>query len=554
MKRILTLDLIRGSCIMLMVAAHTFSAIFDRSMIGAERSSELVMLDVVFLIVLAYLSGFTGLFLMVSIISHTISMREQLKNGSELKHVIMRQIVGGLILLIFAFLVESTLGHHGFIGRMAYFDPGGPMTFAEAVYSNLPRIFYRGFHFMTLHTIAWSIIICTLLQWLLYRKGGLDKDGRNVKVLLVSGIFVLLLTPLAWGLANSIVPGYPLAEYPGTDRMVQYPLEGVTTSGEMVVLFFLGPLAGQTEPLFPFLFYAFIGCIIGIYLSMDRPPDKFFRRGLWTGIALSAIGLVGVILYWTFGLDSWENLKDNAFLIMKMRSWVPIVLFTAGGQVLVLFGLLRLIEERGIARSLSVKLRPVRRFAVASLTVYTLQYFDSPLRFLLSQIPGVTVFGAKDGLTTTIVVMALVVIYWHVILLLWSSFGFIGSVEWLLSIVQRSIGRTSYSRNDKRKWYRIERLGVLDSSFKLEWAKYLKGRRGDGRNIARDERLALRLSIAGLFFLPLSVISFLITKDLLKRKVGGKVTSLALNISRVGLLLGSAIILVLATTKNKIVP
>ncbi|MDG6225003.1 MAG: hypothetical protein QCI82_05765 [Candidatus Thermoplasmatota archaeon] len=553
MKRILTIDLVRGLCIMLMVCAHTFSAVFDRSFISSERSGDLMMIDVMFLLGLAYLSGFTGLFLMISIISHILSSRGQLKKGRDLNKVIIRQIVGGILLLVFAFAIESTLGHHGFIGRVAYFDPSGDASFLDVVQRYAPRIFFRGFHFMTLHTIAWSIIICSLVQWSLYRKGGFRMDRRNVKVFVLLALLVLALTPLAWELADLVVPGYPLATYPGSDRMVQYPLEGVTGPLQMVVLFFLGPLAGQTEPLFPFLFFAFIGCAIGTMLSMDRPPVTMAKKGIFAGLALTVTGLLGLVGFWYMGLDSWTNLKDNTYLIMEMNAWLPLMIFTVGGQIALIFLMLRLIEYRGASKVFARTLTPVRRFAIASLTVYTFQYFDSPLRFVLSLIPGVTVFGSKDGFTTTLVVTALIVIYWDLILRLWSRIGFIGSVEWLFSVLQKAL-MGGYRPGAKReKWYIIERLKVLEEG-EVEWVDLREGPANSKINIERDSKLAYKLSLAGLIFMPLSLIAFGLAWSQRRNERTGRMTEKAYNLSRIGILLGTVLLLVMATTKNFIVP
>ena len=127
-------------------------------------------------------------------------------------------------------------------------------------------------------------------------------------------------------------------------------------------------------------------------------------------------------------------------------------------------------------------------------------------------------------------------------------------MEWFLAIIQRAIGRTSYSKNETRKWFRVQRLEILDDGRMVEWADFMKGRMWDSTYVLREELLALRLAVAGLFFLPFSVISFLISKGLIKRKVTSDRATLALNLSRVGLITGIVLVLVLATTKNKIVP
>ncbi|MGA1792605.1 MAG: hypothetical protein ACMUHM_01505, partial [Thermoplasmatota archaeon] len=304
MKRVATLDFIRGLCIMGMAALHVFGRVYDSSWLGTDQMSDKSLLHITGLLSLAYFGGMAGLFLMVSATAHTLSIQGQLRKGKKLEGVIARQMAVGIVLLVFAFLAESTIGHHGFLGRMAYYDVSTGTSLMESVSANSARVLYRGFHFMTLHTIAWCIIINSAIQYFLYRKGGIEKVARNVKVYVGLSVLTILLTPLMWWFAGRVVPGYPFATYPGTDLMVQYPLAGQSGVLDYVKLFFLGPLAGQTEPLFPFMFISFIGAMAGIYLSMDRPPRYFPHIGMKVGGIMFLIGIVGIAFMWLTGLDS----------------------------------------------------------------------------------------------------------------------------------------------------------------------------------------------------------------------------------------------------------
>ena len=557
MKRIVTLDVIRGSCIIVMVAVHVFAAIFDKSWVGTDEMSSKTLLDILFLLFVAYLGGMTGLFLMVSTIAHTITIREQLKEGRNLTEVMVRQLISGIMLLVFAFLVESTIGYHGFMGRMANYDPFGTQDFVSVLSNNLERIYYRGFHFMTLHTIAWSIIINTFVQWCLYKRSGISKLRRDTRIYVVLIVAVILLTPFAWKFAGMVVHGYPFETYPGSDRMVQYPLEGTSSPLDLLVLFFLGPLAGQTEPLFPFLFIAFIGAIIGMHLSRDRLPQDLCKKGISMGAYLILVGFFGLQLMWYLGLDSWTNLSRNAFSIQLLGAWMPMMLLTLGGQLVIVFLMLRLVEFRGITKGFAKWTKMIRMFGAVSLTIYTFHYLDALPRFLLDFVPGVDVFGSRDGLITTLMVMFIILIMWGLLLHYWAKIYFVLSVEWGFSKVLGAISRLMShgphkGTRDKERWYHVPKLDLFSRKEKVQWIEFVrdepKGRRG-----RRDIGLSLALSIAGLFFLPFAVISYFISRDRMKKGWGDRRSRYALLLSKIGILVGVIKLLILSIAQNVVI-
>ncbi|MDG6224901.1 MAG: hypothetical protein QCI82_05240 [Candidatus Thermoplasmatota archaeon] len=553
MRRILTLDLIRGSSIIFMIGAHMFRDLYDSSWVGTELAHSKSLLEVMFLFFMTYLGGFAGLFIMVSITSHTLSIQGQLGKGAELRSVMVRQLVGGFILLAFAFLVESTIGQYGFLGRMAYFDPAGPLTFGEAVGSNLSRIYYRGFHFMTLHVIAWSIILNTIIQWILYRNGGVHRIRRNVIIYGVLIIVTLMLTPLMWELAGTLVPGYPFATYPGSFRRVQYPMEGVTTPFQMVLLFFMGPLAGQTEPLFPFFIFSLIGAIIGIYLGMDRPPRAFCAKGLMIGSILIVTGIIGTFLFWRLGSDTWSDLMENTFIIMKMNGWLCLIMLVCGGMLILFFGALRLIEYRGVSYEIANRFSFVRRFAAASLTVYTFQYLDAIPRLLLSRLPWITVGSKGTGLFTTLFAILLVVVLWDLVLRVWAKMGFAGSVEWSLTLIQGMFARKDTRKVTGRRWYEVPKLDLLKKDPGIEWIQYIENERGSERNVIKESTLARDLSLLGIIFFPISFLALCISLPLMKKghRNGSLVFSIAL--SKIGIALGAVELIILSYIDNPIV-
>ncbi|HHD15925.1 MAG TPA: hypothetical protein ENK47_04390 [Euryarchaeota archaeon] len=549
MKRYASLDIVRGLCIIGMVSLHAFRRIYDASWVGTEDLGGNSLLHILFLLGLAYAGGMAGLFLMVSTISHTISLRNNLRKGKDINSLIMRQLAGGFLLLLFAFIVESTLGQHGFLGTMAYVDPFSTPDYWNVLDENSARILYRGFHFMTLHTIAWSVIVNSIIQWFLFRKGGADRNGRNVAVYVFLAVAVILLTPVMWSLADMVIPGYPFATYPGTDRLVQYPLEGVSGLPDYMKLFILGPLAGQTEPLFPFLFISFIGAVFGIYLSTEHPPRYLPHKGMKFGGAMFLIGVLGLGLMWYSGLDSFQNLVDHTYEILRLPIWLPLLFLTTGGQIVFLMMFLRIVEYRGVAASIVSRTAMIRRFSVVSLTVFTFQYMDAIPTYLLSLIPGINVYSGKEELFWSVIAVLLIILTWHLILKLWERADFRGSAEWVMMLVRNGLPVLfSGVRSCRGNWFDASVLGRLSRNEDIEWIDLTPEKlRGPDRE--RDSRLALWISALSLVIFPLVPLALYLARRAREREGSNRFNDLSLRLSRLGIGLGALIAFSLSQTK-----
>ncbi|MBN1389381.1 MAG: hypothetical protein JXA22_01940 [Candidatus Thermoplasmatota archaeon] len=539
-KRVATLDFVRGLCIMGMVTLHVFGRVYDSSWIGTDQMSNKSLLHITGLLTLAYMGGMAGLFLMVSATSHTLSIHGQLGKGKKLESVMIKQIAAGILLLLFAFLAESTIGHHGFLGRMAYCDVSSGASLVEAVSANSDRILYRGFHFMTLHTIAWCIIINSVIQYVLYRNGGVGKVARNVKAYIGLSAMAVLLTPIMWWMAGQIVPGYPFATYPQTDLMVQYPLAGESGVLDHVKLFFLGPLAGQTEPLFPFLFISFIGAIIGIYLSMDRPPRLLPHKGMMIGGIMFLLGVSGIAFMWLTGADSVQNLIENTYQVLRLRIWFPLLLLTTGGQLVFLMMTIRLVEYRGIGAAFASMTTFFRRFGAVSLTIYTFQYLDTVPLNLISLFPGVNVVSGREGLFWAVLAVVGSLLTWHFVLLLWEKKEFKGSAEWAFAVTLAQFTGI-FKRKDRTsrlKWYEVPRLTLTRADIDVEWLGVVPTN-PRGLDRFRDSILSMYLAFIGLVILPLSILAHSVAKRARETEGENRFNALSLKVSRWGLAWGS---------------
>ena len=65
-----------------------------------------------------------------------------------------------------------------------------------------------------------------------------------------------------------------------------------------------------------------------------------------------------------------------------------------------------------------------------------------------------------------------------------------------------------------------------------------------------DSKLSYRLSIAGLLFLPLAVLSYFLSRDLIVKGHDNRFSRLSFRVSRFGIGLGIFKLLMLAITRN----
>ncbi len=112
MRRFASIDFLRGIAIFLMLFLHTILHVLDIDGL-LDQINDIPMINIVALIILPFLGGLAGFFLMVSAIGNMISMYRHLQAGRNIKDLAIRQIMGGVLLLIFAMISESMLSIHG---------------------------------------------------------------------------------------------------------------------------------------------------------------------------------------------------------------------------------------------------------------------------------------------------------------------------------------------------------------------------------------------------------------------------------------------------------
>jgi hypothetical protein len=225
------------------------------------------------------------------------------------------------------------------------------------------------------------------------------------------------------------VPEAPPGEFKLGEH-VHWPSVHVQRANASVKAWFFTALAGDLEPLFPYLATSFVGSIIGLALA-----DREEHRRLLTIGACAAIG--SIVTGALFALN-------GAFTPGNNRPQLGNYLLTLGGQVGAVMLLFWLIELRGDpARFADRRLvRPLRLWGMVSLSIFTLEIVQLPIRWVLGSLASLVIgepinlmehgyFGyGQEGLAFLVAIA--VVLCFHLLIRLWSRADFRYGFEWAI--------------------------------------------------------------------------------------------------------------------------
>ncbi|MHA1734124.1 MAG: hypothetical protein ACTSU5_19450 [Promethearchaeota archaeon] len=532
MRRFASIDFLRGLAIFLMIFLHVIMFTLDYSIV--DSINTLPLINIVAFVVLPFMGGLAGFFLLVSAMGNMVSMQRFLQAGKPVKDLAVRQVMGGVLLLVFAVLTEAWIGYHGALGDAIRLNPNAAET-----------IYWRGHHMETIHTIAWCIILNGIVQAILSREGRW-KDTKNVvKVYVLLAVVVVALTVPMWMLASAIVPGYPYATYASmglanSDRIVQYPLEGVTNFWQYIGLFFLAAVAGHPEPVFPYLAISFVGSIIGIYMSKEREevPRDFPRNMIGIGFAMFIVGVVGslVTLVAVMNVHGMDQMLTTYLRIWDHRAYAPdgpgktwwfgwLFQFLAlnGAGICMSMLVIRLVEFRGKGEQFAEKTKFVRRFGFVAFTVYNYQflYFFPIMQLNLALGREPYALFSWSGILPLVAISLLLI---HGVLVLWEKVKYVGSLEWCigtLAAVLIPARKVKAEGGEKPKWWQLGQLDVEGAFYKPEWLNIVEASEVEHDQL-KESKLSWKLSLAGLLTLvpllgicmiPVAFIAFRIARD-----------------------------------------
>ncbi len=521
MKRYPSIDFLRGFAIFLMVVIHTFMRWFDRNaFIDKIGTGEAPLSLLLLMIILLFFGSFAGLFLMVSAIGNMISMFKGLQKGQDVKTLVMKQVIGGILLLVFAYLAEGIIGYKGAIGDVLIGSPQGGWDL----------IFHRGYHMETIHAVAWCVILNGIVQGLLSMNGGWKKIDRNIKIYAILAIIVVVVTQFVWWGFDLIVSDGDFSH--GTDPATGLPWQRgnwlLLDPFTNILRIFWQPWAGEVEPLFPFLAVSFIGSMIGLYLmKREQEPEnkgtKTLKIGMTIGFIMSIAGLIGVIIgILTIAGDPFDNILGILIVAYDVTAiegnfgflWVSYFIMITGAQIGLVLLIFRLVEFRGRAEPFAKKTLFFRRFGFVAFSIYTFQFIDIIVVYLFCLLPGFPAYGNYIFNEVQIwFVLVGILILWYVILSLWEKVNYAFGMEWTIAkLSEVLIPSKRIVTEGKLPWWKTRRLDPQASLHNAEWIEIISTS-DINHEILKESKFAFKIALCGFIFPPCFPLSISLAKS-----------------------------------------
>ncbi|MHA1116210.1 MAG: heparan-alpha-glucosaminide N-acetyltransferase domain-containing protein [Candidatus Heimdallarchaeaceae archaeon] len=458
MKRIASLDFQRGLAIFMMVILHEIQHMYDIS--WATNIDQLLQkspLIIASVFLIAFLSGWAGYFLLISAIVNVLAMTKKAAKGYDPNKILAKQILTGVGLLIVGAITEGLL-YYGYIGTSI--RSKGTTPWAIHTVQDFWLRFGRAFFTMeTLQAIGWCMIINGIIHYFLIKNKGYLKIKRNVLIYAGLAFAILALSYPLWRLIDPLYPKWP-------DEVTARSYHNFKTYIFVV-------LAGDLEPLFPFLSVSFIGSIIGILLAKPKPSKKLPQ---YLGIASFGFAILGGILL-VIGeitkdplvrFDFTWNRPNLSYFMFLLFAWIGVVAL-----------LLNYVEFKGNPEKFANRkfVRTMRLWGTVALTVFSLQIFSLLPRWLFSFLVDDDLVRDKlpyEKAGYALLVALFVTYCYHLLIVTWSKKNFKYSFEWFI-IRLASLGTKEVSNRldvdtimNKTYWISFKEPIVIDEKEKIE--------------------------------------------------------------------------------------
>ncbi|MHA1198442.1 MAG: heparan-alpha-glucosaminide N-acetyltransferase domain-containing protein [Candidatus Heimdallarchaeaceae archaeon] len=562
-KRFSSLDFLRGLAIILMIILHQISDLLDIDTLVGDLNN-VPLINMVLLLLLPFIGGLAGLFLLTSAISNMISMQKNTLRGRSVLSIAIKQIIGGIVLLVFAMITEAITGYHGMFGQFLH----NPTT---RNFINWNIVATRWAYFETIHTIAWCVIITGIVQGLLSINEGWKKPRRQMAIYAILAVIVLVCTKFIWdGLWTGY--GYPWLNFSDGSSMWQ-PDVRTAGFGAVLVGIFVNPLASPWEPIFPYLAVSFIGSIIGIALTQPKKAlfKGFTKTVLLVGLVMFIGGAVGSVTELINVMSAIDGAGGDGFgeainfyrLVGGHRFWTPDApqtyapyisnfawlwqfLFTNGFSIMLVMITIYLVEFRGRGSHFAKKTRYVRRYGIIAFTNYNNQWlYWLPPAF----IPLIFGLNSYDRMLWggTLLMVLTSILFYTIILYAWGLVNYRFSFEWLM----RSIGylllpirRTKELK--AKKWWQKGDIDVKGTIRNGDWINIVE--ENEAYHKAKtDSRISMILSIFSLaipVFFAFSIITLPMSIRARKNEGSNKKNTTALVLSIIGVVITVAFLVV----------
>lgn len=564
MKRFASLDFLRGLAIFLMIVLHVVNGILDtNAQLNSISSNSFLSLSA--LVVLPFLGGLAGFFLLVSAASNMVSMYHRLENGQPTGMLIKQQVIGGALLILFAMLTEAVTGYNGAFGIFVR-DLGG--TYRWPLYLEIALSRWNWFEMI--HTIGWCVMLNGLIQGIISRKGQWQNVSRQIRTYLIIAAVMVVLTIPVWVGVSELVPGYPWQESAMTGGQLYLPQIGVAPVGYLLASPFLAALAAPMGPVFPFLAVSCIGSIIGIVMCQrpDRIPKHFVKKVLVASVIAFTVGIIGVIFTmvgvmqaagFEDGIQLWldlshfrgwfpDNISRSYGVFLSPLSWLWNFLALNGFATMFAMLIIYLVDWRGAGPAFS-RLKPVqfvRRFGFAAFSNYNNQWL-----YYIAWI-GVSLLltgerRIKLDWTGTLLVMVVSLVLYYVVMRGWEKIKYLGSIEWAMGTLGAVLtpARWQPERLRNLKWYQKGQLDVQGSFYQAESVSVVIPDEQYHAQL-KDSRLVAKLAKISLFsiiFFPFTVVTLPLARSIQKKEGPNPMVNTAIMLSWIGTIITIALLL-----------
>lgn len=413
MKRLTSLDFLRGLAIIFMTAVHILLSVWY--LIGHVNISLLKVWMYPFAGIIILIVHWRGFFIIISSIVTYYRMAEAIKRGKNYAKVLLNEIIYALILLVIAKIYDT------FFTTWGIFDELTRTGVWNVDYLNL-------FYFAeALDVIALGIIFSAILFFVLHP---IKQPWIHVLIYFSLGCLIFLISPIVQDWVNTLAV-WPPEILPDDSLSLQFTdhfKDDVVYPLRRMILVWIG---GREAPLFPMLGVTFIGTCIGVLISQEKPKLKHIHIGFLGALMLILIGgivLILEIVQGTFVFDPGFHIHPVWFVFINtaFQSCAILLLFR-----LVEFNS-KLNQEKWLKYSL-----PIRRWGMIALTIYIYQWFDGLIRWLFAMIFHLNLAERYTvNKWWTLAMMICAILMWQGLIWLWEKIHFIGTWEFGLRILR----------------------------------------------------------------------------------------------------------------------
>jgi len=425
-QRLITLDILRGIAIFGMILVHVSYKLFDASWLmnsfysGNLNFSPFTWFLIIFL---GYFGTWHGFFLFISAIVNSLVFSRKVRAGCNIRKLLSKNIIGGTIIILIGYLVEG-LGYWGYFGT----------ALRTGDWSNFRPFLSESFWIQTLQIIGFAIIINGIILFFLLKNEGYKKIRKNIIIYTFLIIFVLIATPFINDvISKTYIPGWP-------DIYIVSNYFNPKT-------WLLNIIIGPKFPLFPFLCSAFLGSIIGLFLSNPKAKRKNLLHFIIAAIVMIVLGFL-LVLIGFISPSLAQQYHIFSFTTIENPPAIGTYLVRLGGQIILVMILLNQIEFKGKGEQFADKFihKFFRKWGTLSLTIYSLNILELLPRWVLTIVTqkttGVSLMNhyviPKEHFYLIIFIVIYVLLYYELLVEILLSLKMKGSVEWLYVKLQNS--------------------------------------------------------------------------------------------------------------------